>query len=93
MPQEEVSAVLTDYLMLERTRVFRRLLVVRFGALTLIALAVGFLMHGLSTYARWVPVALFVTPPVWAWIAERRLEVRLSNRLGGVRDKKVIKSP
>jgi hypothetical protein len=92
VPRDEVSGILADYLALERTRVFRQLLVVRFGALTLIAVVVGFLIHGLSIFARWVPVGLFATPPVWACIAELRLALRLSRRLTGVEDKKVIKN-
>jgi hypothetical protein len=88
VPRNEVAGILADYLALERTRVVRRLLVVRFGALTLIAVVVGFLIHGLSIFARWVPVGLFATPPVWAWIVELRLALRLSGRLAGVEDRK-----
>jgi hypothetical protein len=92
LPQGEVSGILADYLALERIRVFRRLLVVRFGALTLIAVMVGLFVHGFSIYARWVPVGLFATPPVWAWIAELRLALRLSGRIEGAHERKVIKS-
>ena len=92
LPEAEVGGILADYLALDQARVFRRLFVVRFGALTLAALAAGFVIHGLSLFARWVPVAVFATPPVWAWVAELRLSLRLSARLHAIEDKKVVKS-
>ena len=79
-------------LALERTRIFKRLLLVRCGALTFVALAVGFVVRGLSVYARWVPVVLCVMPPIWEWIAELKRTLRLSHRLAGVGHEKVIKS-
>jgi hypothetical protein len=92
LSQEEVAGILADYLALERTRIVKRLLLVRCGALTLVALAVAFVARGLSVYARWLPVVLCVTPPIWAWLAELQRTLRLSHRLAGVEDKKVIKS-
>ena len=84
--REQLNGIVANHLALEQMRIFRRLLVVRFGGLTLIALLVDALVHGLSPYARWVPIALFVLPPLWAWFSELRLERRLARRLDGVDD-------
>lgn len=88
---EGLKGILGDHLALEQLRVFRRLLVRRCGLLALAAFVGARLIPGLSVYARWVPVALFLVPPVWAWVAEFRLEGRLAGRLSQI-DKKVIKS-
>ncbi len=82
--REELGAILEDYLSLERARVFRRLLVTRFGLLALVVAIVAAVTHELSPFARWVPIGLFLAPPTWAWITELRLTRRLARRLDGV---------
>lgn len=92
VPQEEVGGILADYLTLDLIRMFRRLLVVRCGALASAALIAGSVIPGLSPWARWGPVALFVGVPVCVWITELVFEFRLSGRLKHAAPKKVIKS-
>ena len=93
VPPETSSGILADYIALDQARVFRRLLVTRFGVLTLVASVVALLVPGLSVFARTIPAGLFATPAVWAWIVERRLEHRLSQTLDSVDSaKKVIRS-
>jgi hypothetical protein len=84
--REQLNGMLADHLALEQMQIFRRLLVTRFGALALADLLVDFVVPSMSPYARWIPLALFLLPPLWAWIAELRLEQRLSQRLDGVDD-------
>jgi hypothetical protein len=86
MSPDQLNGILADHLALEQTRAFRRLLVVRFGALLLFALLLDLTVRGLSPLVRWTPLVLFVVPPIWAWIAELRLEYRLSRRLDDVDD-------
>jgi AcrR family transcriptional regulator len=82
--REELGAILQDYLSLERARVFRRLLVTRFGFLALLAAIIAAVTHELSLFARCFTVGLFLTPPTWAWMTELRLMRRLARRLDGV---------
>jgi len=73
---EQLQRILADYMALEHASVFRRLLVVRCGVLSLVTAAAAPFVHGLSAYARWGGAGLFLVPPVWAWIAEIRLRMR-----------------
>ena len=84
LESHDVSAIIADYVELDQLRVMRKLLVARFATLAAFAAMFGLLIHGLSPYARWGPLILFLTPPAWAWIAERRLERRLTRRLDRV---------
>lgn len=84
VPRDHLSHILADYLAFDRARIFRRLLVIRFGLLALIAAIAGTVIHGLSPFARWFTIGLFLIPPGWAWITELRLERRLSRRLDRV---------
>jgi hypothetical protein len=79
---DELNRITADYLALERIRVFRRLLVKRFGILTVIVAAVS--LAWLSRFALWFSVGLCLTPPVWAWTIELRRERRLAARLNDV---------
>jgi hypothetical protein len=108
LDNRELGGILADYLALDQTRIFRRLLVMRFGGLAVLALVVGLVIPHASWAARLGSVALFLIPPAWAWIRELRLERRLSIRLkqiegiattsvseagiGTQGDKKVVKS-
>jgi len=82
--RQELGAILEDYLSIDRARVFRRLLVRRFGLLAIIVAIIAAVTHELSLFARWFPIGLFLAPPVWAWITELRLMRRLARRLDGV---------
>jgi len=84
VPREQLGRILSDYLTLDQTRIFRRLLVVRCGLLALVAVGVGALVHGLSPVARWLPPVLFLVPPGWVCAVEFRLERRLSRQLARI---------
>jgi hypothetical protein len=81
VPQDALGPLLSEYLALDRLRGLRRLLLVRCGALALAAAVLGPLVGWLSALARAVMVAVFLLPPAWAWILERRADMRLSQRL------------
>lgn len=85
---EELSRIMADYLGLERARIFRRLLVKRFGLLAAAVLMLGTVLRAVPPIPMWFGVGAFVTPPVWAWIVELRRHWRLARRLehvpGGV---------
>jgi hypothetical protein len=82
MPREQLKAVLAAYLALDRARFLRRLLVRRCGMLALLATLLG-IVQGLSLLARVLMLGICILPPAWAWIAEWRVERRLSHRLSG----------
>src|SRR5688572_2697136 len=78
---EELSGIVADFLALERARIFRRLLVKRFGLLALGVVVVGGVLRVLPPLATWFSLSAFVTPPAWAWIVESRCDRRLARRL------------
>jgi hypothetical protein len=80
----QLSAVMTDYFALERARVYRRLLVARFGILAVVLGLVGFGFRWLSPVASWFSVVFCTIAPAWAWIAELRYDWRLARRLRDV---------
>lgn len=82
--REDLSRILADYLALDRARIMRRLLVTRCGLFALLAGYIGAIIPGLSPFTRWFPIALFLSPPAWAWIHELRLERRLTHELDGI---------
>ena len=84
VPRDELAPLLSDYLALDRLRTFRRLLLVRCGALALTAAVVGPLVGWLSALGRSLVVGLFLLPPAWAWILEWRADIRLSKRLRSI---------
>jgi hypothetical protein len=93
----ELGRVLSDYLALDRARILRRLMVVRFGLLAVLAASIETVFRGFSPFARVFTIALCLVPPICARIVELVRERRLSQRvdgLGGVwgPHKKVIKS-
>jgi anti-sigma factor RsiW len=95
-----VSAIMAEYLALERARTYRRLFVIRFGLLALVAAVVGFGFHWLSVFASWSSVGLCLVPPTWAGVAEFRNSRRLARSLEAIpsgdivvpQGKKVVKS-
>ena len=84
VPRDKLAPLLSEYLALDRLRTVRRLLLVRCGALALTAAIVGPFVGWLSALGRSLVVALFLIPPAWAWILERRADLRLSERLRSV---------
>ena len=84
VPREKLSPLLREYLALDRLRTVRRLLLVHCGALALIAAVAGPLVGWLSALGRSLVVVLFLVPPGWAWILERRADLRLSARLRSI---------
>ena len=94
---QELSAIMRDYLALERARVYRRLFVTRFGLLALAVGVAGIGFHWLPLSGTWFGVALCLAVPLWTWIAELKWDRRLSRRLDQVPTppafrKKVVKS-
>ncbi|HZJ32874.1 MAG TPA: hypothetical protein VFD21_14960 [Vicinamibacterales bacterium] len=85
VPNDALGPLLSDYLALDRLRSFRRLLLVRCGSLALATAVLGPLVGWLSAVARSVMVAVFLVPPAWAWILERRADTRLSERLQSIK--------
>ena len=84
VPREELIGILAEHLALERLRVFRRLLVVRFaGAIAVIFLA-GAGLGWLPRPAWLASVVVFSGTGASVWLAERRRERHLNRRLQGV---------
>jgi hypothetical protein len=79
---DQLNGIMADYLALERARIFRRLLVKRFGLLALILAGVSLVW--LSAFAFWFSVGLSIAVPVWAWTVELGCERRLARRLDEV---------
>jgi hypothetical protein len=84
VPPDRLRDILADYIALDRARSFRRLLVLRCGLLALLASVIGGTLGGFSPFERWFAIAVFLVPPAWAWIAERRLAGRLARDLDGI---------
>jgi Flp pilus assembly protein TadB len=77
----ELNQIAAEYLALERVRVLRRLLVRRFGLLSLAVLVARIALHWISLTATACSLAAFVVPPVWAWVVEIRRDRVLARRL------------
>ena len=84
-PTGRTGPLLSDYVALDRLRTVRRLLLVRCGALALITAVAGPLVGWLSAVGRSLVVAVFLLPPAWTWILERRADLRLSARLRSIK--------
>ena len=93
VPREKLGPLLAEYLALDRLRTIRRLLLVRCGALALIAAVAGPLVGWLSALGRSLVVGLFLVPPAWAWVLERRADLRLSDRLRSINTRTVGDPP
>jgi hypothetical protein len=78
---EELSRILADYLALDRVRIYRRLLLARFGLLAVLAALLETSFRGFSPFVRLFTVALCLFPPAWARIVEFAHERRLSRRI------------
>ncbi|MEO7190487.1 MAG: hypothetical protein ABI051_05480 [Vicinamibacterales bacterium] len=81
---EQLSGILSEYVALERARMYRRLFVMRFGLLAAALSIIGFGLHWLSAAGSWVSVGLCAVTPAWAWFAELRCDWRLSERLNAL---------
>jgi hypothetical protein len=88
VPPADLKVILADYLALDRARIFRRLFVIRFGLLAVVAAIVSVAFPSLPAFARWFPPTMCLAPPLAAWICEWRLAQRLTRQL----DEKVVKS-
>jgi hypothetical protein len=83
---EALSAVMTDYLALERARIYRRLFSARFGILGFVFGVIGLGFRWLPPVASWVTVAACAGVPALAWIVELRRDWRLAKRLNALPD-------
>jgi len=86
LPPEEVSAIVADYLALERLRVFRRLLVTRFGILTAIVVAVSWVW--LSTVDTYIAAAMCLVSPLFVLMMEVAREQQLTQRIERLPDQR-----
>jgi hypothetical protein len=77
----ELGRVLSDYVALDRARMLRRLMVVRFGLLALFAGSIETIFRGFSPLVRVFTIALCLVPPLCARIVEIAREHRLSQRI------------
>jgi hypothetical protein len=78
---QELGPILSDYLALDRARIFRRLMVARFAVLALSAALLESVVRGFSPFARVFTVAVCLVPPFWARLVELGRERRLSRRM------------
>jgi Flp pilus assembly protein TadB len=78
---DQLSAIMTDYMALERARRWRRLFVARFGLLALLIAVAGAGLHWVSASPAWFSVGLCLAVPAWAWVVELRRDLRLARRL------------
>jgi hypothetical protein len=78
---ENLRAIMVEYAALERTRIYRRLFVTRFGLLAFVLAIVGFGLHWLPVAGSSAGVMLCSVPPTWAWVAELRCDRRLARSL------------
>lgn len=79
---DQLSEIMAAYLALDRARIFRRLLVKRFGLLAIILAGVSVLW--LSVFALWFSVGLCILAPTWFWIVELGCKQRLARLLNEI---------
>ncbi|MEQ1897579.1 MAG: hypothetical protein ABL971_09370 [Vicinamibacterales bacterium] len=89
----DIAAILADSLALEQARTVRQRLTPRCALLALLAAICALGFPAVAAGVRWASAPLCLVPPAWAWVIERRIARRLSDRLAQGRSKKVIKSP
>lgn len=101
--RDTLTAVMADYVSVERARTVRRLLVRRLGALALVPAFFGLIVHRLTAFTSWFSIGVLLSPPACVWIVELRRARRLKRRLetipastsyavASARREKVIKS-
>jgi len=78
---EQINALMAECMALEQLRVFRRLLVMRCGGIAATLAVGGPLLGLLHSFAYWLSMGMFVLAPAGAWIAERRRERGLSEKV------------
>jgi hypothetical protein len=89
----ELGRVLSAYLALDRARMLRRLMVVRFGLLALFAGSIETIFRGFSSLVRVFTIALCLVPPLCARIVDLVRLRRLSQRgdlVDGVISNKIV---
>ena len=80
----QASAIVAEYLALERARIYRRLFVARFGLLAFVLGVAGIGLHWLPPAASWSGLGMCVMAPAATWLAELRCNWRLARRLEGI---------
>ena len=81
VPPDQLSAIMADYVALERARGFRRLLAVRCGLMALAIVAARFAFGGLPRFPWIFGASLCLAAPGAAWLVELRRARRLAHRL------------
>jgi hypothetical protein len=81
---EELSALVDEYLAVERARIWRRLLTTRFGTLGALIVGTGMTLHWLPPLACWVTGGLCGAAPIGALIVELRRDWRLGRHLQAI---------
>ena len=81
---EEVSALIAEYLAVERARIWRRLLTTRCMLLGASVVASGLTLRWLPPLAYWITGGLCAVAPMSAWIVELRRDWRLGRHLEGI---------
>ena len=84
IPAAELNRIAAEFLALERTRIFRRLLVRRFGLLALATLVASVAFHWTPLVATVCSVIVFAAPPLCVWGLEIRQDHALTRRLGSI---------
>src|SRR5215216_5011454 len=81
---QQLSAVMSDYMALEKARIYRQLFLTRFGALAIVFGIAGLRLHWMPVVATWASVAFCIVVAACAWLAELRCDWKLSKRLQGL---------
>ena len=78
---DQVNAILADYLTLEQVRAVRQLLVTRCGWIAAVIAVAGAGLGWLPRFASWLSVSLFLALPVTVWVVELTRGRSLRRRL------------
>ena len=78
---DQLGAIITDYLALERARTQRRLFVTGVGIVALFIAVAGAVFHWLPAFASWLGIALCAVASTWVWVVELGCDRRLGKRL------------
>ena len=84
LQHDELSALLRQYMAVERARTWRRLLTTRFVALGALIVGTGTTLHWLPPLACWVTGGLCGATPIGAWVVELRRDWRLGRHLRAI---------
>ncbi len=84
IPPDRLKRILADYIALEEAQIFRRLVLRRCGLLSLVAAVLASMTHAFSGAVWALIITLPLAVPAVAWIAEVRIELRLSRALSDI---------